>query len=249
MNFFLWLIKFLFILSILSCSGKHTLKPEAFDPAKAFAEANEKMKKRKYEEARAIFLEIKNRDLSERFAPFARLKTADSYAEEGEHELAIAEYRRFIEVYPNHKYAVYAQYQIAVAYFNQIEGPEWGYRGAARALEEFERLKRMFPKNPYKDIVEIKIERCRNTIADHEFLVGEFYYKKGSYTAALGRFEGLIKEYPDYKREADVLFYTGMSYKNLGRIDEAREYLNRLIEKYPNNRLTKDAEKELATMK
>ncbi|MDI6890554.1 MAG: outer membrane protein assembly factor BamD [Thermodesulfovibrionales bacterium] len=235
------------ILFIFSCSGKPAVKPEeTFDPEKAFAKANERLEKKYYEEARASFLEIKNRDMSKKFAPLAQLKIADSYVKEGEPEAAIAEYRRFLEAYPDHRYAPYAQYQIASIYFDQIEGPERGYSGAARALEEFEKLKRMFPRNPYKDIIEVKIEKCKKTIADYEFLVGEFYYKKGSFSAAIGRFEGLLKNYPDYSREADVLFYTGMSYKNLGQKDKALEYLNRLIEKYPNNKLTTDAKKELA---
>jgi outer membrane protein assembly factor BamD len=133
-------------------------------------------------------------------------------------------------------------------YFNQIESPERGYGGAAKALEEFEKLKTMFPRNPYKEAVDIKIEKCRNTIAEYEYLVGEFYYKKGSYQAALGRFEGLLTKYPGYQGESSVLFYTGMSYKNLGKADRASEYLTRFIEKYPSHKLVKDAQKGLASL-
>lgn len=239
------------ILLVVSCSSKkQAVKPEeTYDPEKAFAKANEQLEKKYYEEARADFFEIKNRDLTKKFAPLAQLKIADSYVKEEEPELAVAEYRRFLEDYPDHKYAVYAQYQIASIYFDQIEGPERGYSGAAKALEEFERLKKMFPRNPYKEIIDIKIEKCRSTIADYEFLVGEFYYKKGSFNAAINRFEGLLKYFPDYSREAEVLFFTGMSYKNIGEKDKASEYLNGLIEKYPNNKLTSDAKKELARIR
>ena len=107
----------------------------------------------------------------------------------------------------------------------------------------------MFPRNPYKEIIDIRIEKCKNIIADYEFLVGEFYYKKESYNSAIARFEGLMKKYPHYKREADVLFYSGMSYKKLGQREKAVEYLNRLIEKYPNYKTLKAAKKELATIK
>lgn len=238
------------LLFLFSCSGKHVVKPvETFDPEKAFTKANELLEKKDYEQARASFLEIKNRDMSKKFAPLAQLKIADSYVKEDESELAVAEYQRFLEVYPDHKYAPYAQYQIASIYFDQIESPERGYSGAARALEEFEKLKKMYPRNPYKDIIDLKIEKCRNTMADYEFLVGDFYYKKGSFSAAINRFEGLLKTYPDYKRKADVLFYTGMSYKNLGQKDKALEYLNCLIEKHPNNKLAAAAKKELAHFK
>jgi outer membrane protein assembly factor BamD len=240
----------LLILFLFSCSGKQAVKPEEmFDPEKAFAKANEEMEKKYFEEARAAFYEIKSRDMSKKFAPLAQLKIADSYVREGEPERAIAEYRKFLEEYPEHRYAVYAQYQIASIYFDQIEDPERGYSGAAKALEEFEKLNKMFPRNPYKDVIELKVEKCRNTIADYEFLVGEFYYNKGSFNAAISRFEELLKNYPDYRKDADVLFYIGMAYKNLGQKEKALEYLKRLIEKHPNNKVAADARKELAKIK
>jgi TolA-binding protein len=58
----------------------------------------------------------------------------------------------------------------------------------------------------------------------------------------------MLKKYPDYQGESQVLFYAGVSYKNLGRKEKASEYLTRLIEKYPNDKLTKDARKALASL-
>jgi outer membrane protein assembly factor BamD len=243
-------VSVLLILFIVSCSDKTAIRPaEKFDPEKAFAKANTQLEKNDYDQARAGFLEVKNRDMSKKFAPLAQLKIADSYVKEGEAELAVAEYQKFMEAYPDNEYDSYAQYQIAMVYFNQTEGPERGYSGAAKALAEFEKLKKLFPRNPYRDVVDLKIEKCRNTIAEYEQLVGAFYYKKGSYNAAIGRFAGLLKKYPDYKGEADILFYTGMSYKNIGEKEKATEYFTRLIEKYPNNKIVNTAKKELAALK
>jgi outer membrane protein assembly factor BamD len=98
-------------------------------------------------------------------------------------------------------------------------------------------------------VIDIKIQKCRNVIANYELQVGEFYYNKGSFNAAINRFEGLLKTYPDFQKEADALFYIGMSYKSLGQKDKALEYLNRLVEKYPSNKFSADAKKELAKIK
>jgi len=244
------LIIVLLFISLVSCGGKPAVKQaEKFDPEKAFVKGNEQLEKKNYEEARTTFLEVKNRDLTKTIAPLAQLKIADSYVQEEEPERAIAEYRKFLDSYPEHQYASYAQYQIAMVYFDQIESSERGYSGAARALEEFEKLKQMFPRNPYKDIIDMKIEKSRNIIAEYEFLVGKFYYKKGSYNAAVGRFEGLLKNYPDYKGEANVLFFTGMSFGKLGQREKATEYLTLFIEKYPNSKLVKDAKKALSSVR
>lgn len=151
-------------------------------------------------------------------------------------------------MYPDHRHASYAQYQIAMAYFGQIEGPERGYGGAAKALAEFEKLKRDYPRNPYKDLIDVRIEKCRNVIADYEFLVGEYYMKNSSYPAAIERFEGLRKNFPDYKKPESLLLNLGISYKKSGQKEKAEESLRQLLEKYPNSPLSSNAKKELSSL-
>jgi outer membrane protein assembly factor BamD len=240
-----YILAILLTFFFVSCSGKKEVKPaEEFDPEKSLARATELIEKKEYEEARKVLLEVKNRDLTKKYAPLAHLKIADSYAREEEPEMAIEEYRKFIEMYPDNKFASYAQYQIAMSYFNQIEGPEKGYGAAAKAQYEFERLKQLYPRNPYKEIIELRIEKCKNIMADYEFLVGEFYFKKGSYNAAVGRFESLLAKFPDYRNEPLVLFHIALSYKRLADKDKAQEYIARLTEKYPHDRILKEAKKE-----
>ena len=234
---------------ISACSSKPAIKPaEEFDAEKSFTRANKLIDDKEYTQARAALLEIKNRDLTKKFAPLAQLRTADSYVKEDEPELAVAEYRKFIEMYPDHRHAAYAQYQIAMVYFNQIESPERGYGGAAKALAEFEKLRKDFPRNPYRDLIDLRIEKCRNTMADYEFMVGAFYMKKGTYGAAIDRFEGLLKNYPDYKKPERVLFSLGMAYKKAGLKDKASETLQKLVDKYPTLPEAADAKKELVSL-
>jgi len=238
------------VILVVSCSKKVSTRPdETFDAEKVFTKANELMDKKDYEEARAAFFEIKNRDLTKKYAPLAQLRIADSYTKDEEFDRATEEYKRFLEIYPEHKYSSYAQYQIAMIYFNQIESSERGYGAASRALEEFERLKHMFPRNPYKNEIAVRIEKCKDTIADYEFIVGTFYYKKDSYDAAIKRFLILLQKFPGSKNEADVLYYLAMSYKKLSEKDKAAEYFRLLIEKYPNNKLVPEAKKELTAIK
>jgi outer membrane protein assembly factor BamD len=236
--------------SLLACSGKAVVKaPEDFDAERYFTKANKLIDEQNYTEARKLLLEVKNRDLSKKVAPLAQLRIADSYVKEGEPELAVAEYRKFLEIYPDHRHAAYAQYQIAMTYFNEIESPERGYGGAEKALTEFEKLKKDFPRNPYRDVIDLRIEKCRNTMADYQLLVGEYYMKKESYTAAIGRFEGLLKKFPDYKKTENVLLNLGIAYKKSGKKEKSEEYFKQLFEKYPNSPLAKDAKKELSSLK
>lgn len=236
---------------LVSCSGKATVKPatdEGFNAERSFAKANKLIDDKDYDAARRILLEIRNRDLSKKFAPLAELRIADSYVKEEEPELAAAEYRKFIDMFPDHRLACYAQYQIAMIYFDQIEGPERGYSGAAQALAEFQKLKRDYPRNPYGDIIALRIQKCWNTIADYEFLVGKFYMNKDSYDAAIGRFEGLVRKYPKYKNMDRVLLDLAICYREKGLDDRAAEYFGKLLDSYPNSPLAARAKKQLSSL-
>ncbi|HWR58599.1 MAG TPA: outer membrane protein assembly factor BamD [Thermodesulfovibrionales bacterium] len=235
----------LIILLLVSCAGKKEVKTEeVFDPDKSFSRAIELIDKKEYEEARRTLLEVKNRDLTKKYAPAAQLKIADSYMKEEEYDLAVEELKRFLDIYPDHKDASYAQFQIASAYFVRIESHERGYGAASKALEEFEKLKLMFPRNPYREIIDLRIERCKSIIADYGFSVAEFYVKKGSCNAAIGRFNQVITSFPEYKKEPQVLFNMALCYKKLGDRAKAAEYFDRLIKKYPDDKLVKEAKKE-----
>ncbi len=238
------LIGALSALLILGGCGKKEVKPEeAYDAEKFLTNADNLVSKKDYDAARKVLLEVKNRDSQKKYGAIAELKIADSYIKEGEPDLAIAEYRKFIDMYPDNQYASYAQYQIAMAYYSQIESPDRGSGAARDALVEFNRLKQLYPRNPYRDVVELRIEKARTTIADGDFMVGEFYFKKDSYHAAIDRLEGLLKKFPDYKKEDRALLILAKSYKALKMNDKAKDVFNKLIEKYPTSDAAKEAKK------
>jgi outer membrane protein assembly factor BamD len=223
------------------------VKPEtSYDPEKYIQKSDELVSSKDYKEARKVLLEVKNRDTQKKYGPIAHLKIADSYAKEGEPDLAIAEYRKFIDLYPDNQYASYAQYQIAMTYFAQIESPERGTGVASLAIAEFESLKKLYPRNPYRDIVEVRIEKARNTIAEGDYMIAEFYYNKESYKASVERLEGLLIKYPEFKRLDEALLLLGKSYKELKIKDKAKEVLERLINKYPKGKAAKEAKKLLS---
>lgn len=241
----LWLL--ILLLSVpfsFSCS-KQVKQEMAYNPELYLSRADELINSQEYEEARKLLFELKNRDQSRKYAPLAQLKIADSYIRDGDYDAGIEEYRKFIEQYHDSQYASQAQYQIAMAYFNQIEAPDKGAGAAQKALEEFQRLKRLYPRNPYREVIDIRIEKSKNTIADYEFIVGRFYFKKDSYRAALGRFEGLLRRFPDYKKADETLYLIGLSYKGLKELDKAKDVFKELIQRFPNSPFIEKAKKEL----
>ncbi|MCC6346927.1 MAG: outer membrane protein assembly factor BamD [Nitrospirales bacterium] len=235
-----------FLLLLPACGGgKGVKKVEAYDPEKYLQKADTLVADKEYEQARKILLEVKNRDASKKYAPLAQLKIAESYIRDAETEPGIEEYRKFLDQYPSNQNASYAQYQIAMAYFSQIESSDRGMGAARKALQEFLRLKELFPRNPYREVVDLRIEKCRSIIADGEFMVGKYYYEKESYAAAVLRLESLLGQFPDYRRTDEALLLLGKSYRALKQSDKAKEAFGKLIERYPSGKLAAEARKGL----
>jgi outer membrane protein assembly factor BamD len=240
-----YLLYFIIFLAVLSCSTDKTAMKEEplFIPEESFNKANELIKEGKHEEAREILENIKTKDTSQNFAILARLRIADTYFEAESYDEAVVEYESFLDLYPHHRYASYAQYRLATCFFERIKTVDIGYSWAKRALDEFEKLQRRYPRNPYMDIIDNRIKECLNILAEYEFYVGSFYYKKGSYNAAIGRFKGMVQNYPETYKVPEALYYTGLSYEKLGQRDEAINSLTVLIEKYPNIEISVESKK------
>lgn len=243
--FYRCFLSVLIIVFVCSCASEK-VKQEPLKPDEALAKGDKLISDDEYEEARQVLGEIKGNDTTRKYAPIAQLKIAESYMKEENREMAVTEYRRFIEQYPDSQYAPYAQYQIAMIYFDQIKGPERGAGQAKSALEEFRKLKKMYPRNPYKEATDIKINKCLDVMANYEFLVGEFYFKKDAYKAALGRFLGILEQYPDYRAIDQVLYYIVLSYKSSANMDKAFKYFHMLKEKHPDSEYIKKLTEELS---
>jgi outer membrane protein assembly factor BamD len=244
-------LSLMLVFTAASCAKKASpVRPGAdtgaYDLDEAFKRANALIDKKQYDAARRELELIKGRDTGMKYAPLAHLRVADTYIMEKEYDPAIVEYRKFIEFYPNHKYASYAQFQIGIIYFDQIEDAERGSDAAARALEEFEKLNQLYPRNPYRESLKFYMEKCRDILSEHGFIVASFYFKKKAYEAAINRYLEVLDEYPDFKKKEETYYRLALSYARMGQAETARRYLNRLKTEYPDSKFAEKAEKEIA---
>ena len=236
-----YLLLLVLMAAISGCSSLSSRGTAVFDPEASFKKANDLIEGGHYEDAREVLEDIKARDASRNYATLAGVRIADTYFENREYEEAAAEYENFLGMHPYHKYSSYAQYKMAMCYYRRIGTVDVSYSWAATALEEFEKLLTRYPRNPYIEVVEKRIRACRQILAEYEFYVGKFYFKKGSYEAAALRFDGLVRNYADSKKESDAFYYLALSYENMGRRDEAVNTLSALIKKYPTIKLSVEA--------
>jgi len=237
----------LFIAALLIGCSTTEVKEPPFNPEATFKQANDWIKEGKYAEARGLLESIRTKDASRQYAELAKLRIADTYFEEEAYEEAAAEYESFLDLYPFHKYASYAQYNLAMTFFKRITTVDVSFSTAQRALKEFGKLRRNYPRNPYMDVTDDRIKTCQRALAEYEFYVANFYFQKGSYNAAALRYSSLLENFPDSVKDSEALYYLGLSYAKMGQRGKAINTLTTLINKYPTLELSNEAKKQLSS--
>ena len=219
-----------------------------FDAKGYFYQANELVNAGQLSEAERVLEAIIAQDATKQYEPLARVRLADVYYQKGGYEQAALEYENFLELHPHHEYAALTQYRLAMSYYKQIKNVDTGYELIQKALKEFRKLQTTYPRNPYMEETEQRIQVCLNFLAEFESYVGDFYYKKDSYKAASLRYRGLIYKYPNFKNESEVLLKLGKAYKNIGEQYRAVETFKTIIQRYPNSEHAEEAQELISSI-
>jgi len=229
----------LFILfSLLNgCAGKgKDVKTIKGDPEVLYRQGLERFNKRDYSEALAIFEQIKsNFPDSPPYTQWAEVKVGDCHFFKKDYVEAIAAYEEFKKIRPTHEEIPYVQYQIGMAYFSQMRTHDRDQTSTQKALSNFEYLVTNTPQSLFTDKAKEKIEICKKQLADHEFYIGNFYYKKGKYLAAAYRFEGLLEKFPKRAEEDKALYLLGKSCLELDQWEKAELAFFKIVTEYPKS--------------
>jgi outer membrane protein assembly factor BamD (BamD/ComL family) len=130
-----------------------------------------------------------------------------------------------------------------------MNSPDRDQTPTLQALDEYQRLLDVYPNSQYVEPARERIHVCRQTLAESEFQVGYFYQKtRKAWRAAIGRYERILREYPDYEDLDEVIFRLGQGLAATARFAEARPMLARLEQEYPESKWVPEARQLLAEM-
>lgn len=207
--------------------------------------------KKDWDSARQYYKRLIDAFPQSQHQPDARIGLADSYFEEGgtgNLVLAVSSYREFLTLYPQHPRSDYAQFRAGEAYFQQKNSPDRDQTSTRQALEEYQRLLDVYPQSQYVEQARERIRDCRQTLARAHYQVGYFYQKtRRSWRSAIGRYETILSDFPDYERIDEVLFRLGQVLSFSGRYAEARPQLGRLRSEFSESPYVREADKLEAT--
>ena len=139
------------------------------------------------------------------------------------------------ELNPADPLVEYAYYLKALSYYEQIVDVERDAEMTKLSLAAFEELVRRFPKGTYARDGNMKIDLTKSHLAGKEMAIGRFYLKREQYTAAIRRFNIVIKAYDTTSQVPEALYRTAEAYYALGLSDQSERLYKVAQYNYPES--------------
>ena len=198
-----------------------------------YGAAKERLDRRQYTVAAALFDEVERQHPYSVWARRAQLMSAFSYYLAGDHTKSIDSARRFLSIHPGNKDAPYATYLVALNYYEQIEDVERDQSITKQALDSLGEVVRRYPDTRYASDARLKVDLVRDHLAGKEMEIGRFYQRRNQWLAAVTRFRNVIDEYQTTTHTPEALMRLTESYLALGIPEEARKSAAVLGANYP----------------
>jgi outer membrane protein assembly factor BamD len=171
----------------------------------------------------------------------ALIMTAYANYEGGSYEDAITSSRRYLQLHPASQDAAYAQYLLAMSYYNQIPDVTRDQERSERAMASLQELVDRYPKSQYAADARQRLQVARDQIAAKEMEVGRFYLQKRNYTGAINRFRVVVAQYQTTRHVEEALQRLAEAYMAMGIVGEAQTAAAVLGHNFPDSPWYKDA--------
>ena len=236
---------FLFIILVsvinLSCAKKDTnnsvINEKSLDQQvlEAYSEGKKSLEEgdvlfaaKKFNEAEILFPQSE-------WAPKSALMAAYSYYIQDYYSDAIAELLRFKIVYASDKNLDYANYLLAICYFEQIVDEKKDLQSIMNAKKSFEYIITNFPNTEYATDAKFKIDLIDDILASKEMYVGRYYFDKKKWIPSINRFRTVVDEYETTIYVEEALHRLVEVHYILGLTDEAQKYAKLLGYNYKSS--------------
>ncbi|MBI1218706.1 MAG: outer membrane protein assembly factor BamD [Rhodobacteraceae bacterium] len=145
---------------------------------------------------------------------------ADHSARKYEDSRAAAQ--RFLDFYPADADAPYAQYLLALSYYDQIDAVGRDQGVTFQALQALRQVIERYPDSDYARSAILKFDLAFDHLAAKEMEIGRYYLKHGDYAAAINRFRVVVEQYQTTTYTPEALERLVECYLSLGLTDDAQ---------------------------
>jgi len=176
----------------------------------------------KPEEAAFLFGEVERLYPYSELAKRALIMQAYAFHKDGDYENSRATAQRYIDFYPADEDAAYAQYLLALSYYDQIDlvGRDQGL--TFQALQALRTVIERYPESEYAQSSILKFDLAFDHLSAKEMEIGRYYLKGGHYTSAINRFRVVVEDFQTTSHTAEALYRLMEAYLSLGLDQEAQ---------------------------
>ncbi|MDU9002571.1 outer membrane protein assembly factor BamD [Sedimentitalea todarodis] len=216
----------LIVAFLASCGGSgrtdRTESLEGYTPEQIFERGEFDLARARTDDAAWYFSEIERLYPYSSWAKRALIMQAFSYHQGKDYPNSRAAAQRYIDFYPTDEDAAYAQYLLALSYYDQIDevGRDQGL--TFQALQALRTVIEVYPDSEYATTAILKFDLAFNHLAGKEMEIGRYYLRRSHYTAAINRFRVVIEDFQTTSHTAEALFRAIEAYLSLGLLDEAQ---------------------------
>ena len=231
-------------------SDKKPYKPEVLNdvpPDQLYNDGLGRMANSDYPAAAKKFAQIDKQYPYTDIARKGLLMTAYTQYQGKQYDEAVTSAKRYIEQNPKSDDAAYAQYLMAMSYYNQITDVARDQDRTEKAAQALQQLITNYPNSEYAPDARYKLQVAMDNLAGAQMYVGRFYLEKHQYTAAINRFRQVIAHYQTTRHVEEALERLTEAYFALGVTSEAQTAAAVLGHNFPDSPWYKDAYKLLQT--
>jgi len=213
------------LVALVACSSFDSRRPGALEQytAKEIFERGElELERGDGEEAAFYFGEIERLYPYSEYAKRALIMQAFAYHKERDYPNSRSSAQRYIDFYPATEDAAYAQYLLALSYYDQIDeiGRDQGL--TFQALQSLRTVIEQYPDTEYARSSVLKFDLAFDHLAAKEMEVGRYYLKRNHFTAAANRFRVVVEDFQTTTHTPEALHRLVECYLSLGLIQEAQ---------------------------
>ena len=184
-------------LSLLAaCGGRRDNTPlEDQSAEQIFQRAEYQLEVNRADDAAELFGEVERLYPYSELAKRALIMQAFSYHQDKDYPQARVAAQRYIDFYPADEDAAYAQYLLALSYYDQIDevGRDQGL--TFQALQALRTVIERYPDSEYARSATLKFDLAFDHLAAKEMEIGRYYHRRKHYAAGINRFRVVVEEF------------------------------------------------------
>ncbi|BDW85940.1 outer membrane protein assembly factor BamD [Roseicyclus marinus] len=203
-------------------SRNATVPLEEQDAVTIYQQGEAELENGRPDRAAALFIEVERLHPYSEWASRGLIMAAFAYHEDEDYENARIAAQRYLDFYPGEEDAAYAQYLLALSYYDQIDEVGRDQGVTFQALQALREVIERYPDSEYTQDAILRFEVAFDHLAGKEMEIGRYYLRRGHHAAAINRFRVVVEQFETTSHTPEALMRLVEAYLALGLTDEAQ---------------------------